>query len=159
MFAGAARCEASLPSSLWWIRFPSPALEFVLIVYQVPYKDKEKRREHGRKWVARRRAEWLVDKCCVRCGSKEELEVDHIEPGAKFEHRVWSWAKPRMLAELAKCQVLCRTCHDEKTRTDGSLKISTHGGPGMYENHGCRCDECRAWKRRVNAQRKARGWA
>lgn len=45
----------------------------------------------------------------------DNLEVDHIDPDQKISHKVWSWAKPRRDAELAKCQVLCNKCHKNKT--------------------------------------------
>jgi hypothetical protein len=43
------------------------------------------------------------------------LELDHVDPALKVSHRVWSWARERREAELAKCQVLCHDCHVAKT--------------------------------------------
>ncbi|MER6912249.1 HNH endonuclease [Streptomyces sp. NPDC000594] len=41
---------------------------------------------------------------CQRCGSRRELEVDHVVPAAKGG----SW-------ELSNLWTLCRTCHRRKT--------------------------------------------
>jgi len=70
-------------------------------------------------YMRRARQEFLNGKVCVRCGSSERLEVDHIDRTAKArktDHAVWSWTPLRRTAELAKCQVLCRRCHWEKTK-------------------------------------------
>jgi hypothetical protein len=45
-----------------------------------------------------------------------------------------------MLAELAKCDVLCRACHVE----EHYLIKRTHGAGGYQR--GCRCDVCRSAK-------------
>lgn len=66
----------------------------------------DKKRQYDRNWVAKRRAQWFSDKCCVVCGTKEKLEVHHIKPEDKISHRVWSWAKERRDKELNKCEVL-----------------------------------------------------
>jgi len=84
----------------------------------VPYRDKEAQREYQRRWMARRREDWLsANGPCVKCGSWDDLEVDHIDPSKKVSHKVWSWREDRRLEELAKCQVLCRNCHYAKTYT------------------------------------------
>lgn len=72
---------------------------------------------------------------CKTCGSKENLEVDHVDMAKKITHRVWSWSEPRRLLELTKCQVLCENCH--KTKTSEDMNWSLHGRPSMY-SHGCR---------------------
>jgi len=106
-------------------------------------------REYKRRWVAARRAEWMADKFCVKCGSTQSLEVDHIDPALKVTHSVWSWSIPRRTIELAKCQVLCTECHKAKTRADRPLP--EHGTISRYGSiHKCRCDLCR----RANADRK-----
>jgi hypothetical protein len=64
----------------------------------------------------------MADKCCVRCGSTEDLELDHIDPSTKHSESkntsglIWSWCTERREAELAKCQILCKSCHLTKTR-------------------------------------------
>ena len=79
---------------------------------------KEYMQKYQREWIARRRAEWFKDKKCAKCGSTDRLEIDHIDPKTKVSHAVWSWAKERRDAELAKCQVLCYEHHKQKTKID-----------------------------------------
>ena len=68
-----------------------------------------------------RRQEWLLaNGPCVECGYWNELEVDHIDPRDKKMNPALLWslspANPKRIAELAKCQVMCRIHHQEKTR-------------------------------------------
>lgn len=91
--------------------------------------------------IKTRRAEFLKGKKCP-CGSEEKLNIHHINPSEKVDHKVWSWKKERMDAELAKCTVLCEKCHVElhaKERRDGDI----HGSVSSYSKHGCRCSKCR----------------
>jgi len=105
--------------------------------------------EYKRNWVAARRAEWMADKFCLVCGTTQDLEVDHIDPAQKVSHRIWSWAIPRRNAELAKCQILCKAHHLEKTLAQRPKP--EHGTVSRYSSkvHKCRCDLCR----RANADR------
>ena len=93
----------------------------------------------------------MADKFCVRCGSTESLEVDHIDPALKVTHSVWSWSIPRRDIELAKCQVLCTVCH--KAKTKAQRPIPAHGTVSRYSSKAwkCRCDLCR----KANAERGA----
>jgi 5-methylcytosine-specific restriction endonuclease McrA len=57
---------------------------------------------------------------CVKCGSSANLEIDHILPITKdrLVSNEWGiWRAPSVLRdiELAKCQVLCKSCHQVKT--------------------------------------------
>lgn len=80
------------------------------------YKDPEVQRAYQREWMKRRRDEWIAQNGpCAQCGSQDRLQVDHLDPALKLSHRVWSWAKEKREAELAKCQVLCCSCHHAKT--------------------------------------------
>ena len=106
----------------------------------MPYKDPVKQREYQRVWHNARRVGWLEGKTCVRCGSTKSLQVDHIDPSTKVDHKIWSWSDERRTNELAKCQVLCWPCHIIKT---GLERLRPHGTEGRY-GHGCRCTECRA---------------
>lgn len=76
----------------------------------------EAQREYQRNWIARRRAIFFADKVCSRCGSDSKLELDHIDPKTKISNSIWSWSQARQSIEIAKCQILCRSCHSEKTR-------------------------------------------
>lgn len=81
----------------------------------MPYVDPEDKRRYAREWRAKRRAAYFVDKICAACGSVDQLQLDHIDPATKIHHSIWSWSAERREAELAKCQVLCKPCHDEKS--------------------------------------------
>jgi 5-methylcytosine-specific restriction endonuclease McrA len=89
------------------------------VPYKDPIKARDYKRQYQRIWKQKRRDAWLQENGpCQneKCGSWEDLEVDHIDPRDKVDHRVWSWAKERREAELGKCRVLCKKCHKEKTR-------------------------------------------
>lgn len=106
----------------------------------MPYKDVEKQRAAQRQWRATRRAKHLLGKRCVTCGSTTDLELDHLDRNLKVSHRIWSWSEARLKVELAKCQVLCRLCHERKTFMErGYAEHSAR----QYEVNGCRCDICR----------------
>ena len=79
------------------------------------YRDPEAKRRHQRETYHSRRGAWFSDKACARCGSVEDLELDHINQDTKVDHRIWSWSAPRRRAELAKCQALCHRCHKSKS--------------------------------------------
>jgi hypothetical protein len=89
--------------------------------------------------------EYLGGKC-VKCGSKENLEIDHIDPSTKLYNvssrcRCFSWDE--ILLEVKKCQLLCESCHNEKTILDLGNKpaIGTHGTLSSFRY--CKCDLCR----------------
>jgi 5-methylcytosine-specific restriction endonuclease McrA len=88
---------------------------------------REKRAKEGRKnkeWHRQYFYEYLGGEC-ASCGTKENLEFDHIDPNTKcygvstilpetppgypYTERVWE--------EVDKCQLLCEACHKKKTYT------------------------------------------
>lgn len=81
----------------------------------------EAKRKYQREWMAARRAEGIkyLGGKCVKCSSKSNLNVDHIDSKKKVDHRIWSWAEDKRKKELDKCQLLCETCHQIKTTTNG----------------------------------------
>lgn len=82
----------------------------------MPYKNRRRQLAFQRRLYRERRAAWIAaNGPCKRCARTCQLEVDHIDPATKISHAVWLWAKERRETELAKCQVLCRYCHDLKT--------------------------------------------
>lgn len=111
----------------------------------MPYKNKDVQREFQRKWIASKRELFFRDKCCRKCGSKESLELDHIDTTEKWSHRIWSYTWTRIMKEAAKCQVLCKSCHAEKTEKDREL-WKVHGTLACYMKSHCRCDECKSFK-------------
>ncbi len=58
---------------------------------------------------------------CAECGSSDELEFDHKDPDTKEELgkalKDWSWN--RIEAVLWKFQLLCDTCHNNRTVREG----------------------------------------
>ena len=83
----------------------------------------EQHREYQRKRRIERLAlavERLGGKC-VKCGRTDDLQFDHIEPGSKTRKvsEATNWSLERFLAEVDKCQLLCKQCHDEKTTASG----------------------------------------
>jgi hypothetical protein len=113
-----------------------------------------KERYHRRRKAAIRK---LGGKC-VRCGSKKQLEFDHKARTSKIADiaRIWSYSDRRFWEEVAKCQLLCRPCHQDKSIVDlGFTKAKgTHGTISSYRY--CRCDLCKKahngyvneWKRK-----------
>jgi 5-methylcytosine-specific restriction endonuclease McrA len=128
------------------------------------YKDRAKQRKYQKDWAKSRRRAWLeAHGPCVRCGSKKELTVDHVDPTKKCDHKVWSWSEERRNEELAKCQVLCKDCHKLKTSGE-QRKPLVHGTLSGYKHRGCRCPDCTKVatdsKNRWRAERKriSAGW-
>lgn len=106
----------------------------------MPYADKDKQRDYQRQWAARRRAEFMAGKCCLHCGSEDNLELHHRDPTQKESHRIWTWAKKRIIEEMEKCDILCEDCHTE-------AHAPKHGvGTTLYKREGCRCGPCKAEK-------------
>lgn len=127
----------------------------------MPYADIAKQREYQRLWMAKRRRDYLDDHPnCVKCGSTEGLEVDHIDRSTKVDHKVWSWAEKKREEELKKCQVLCHVCHRDKTTAETRALVGpwVHGS-NAYKASRCRCDICRdanaAYNRAYRAKLRA----
>ena len=78
---------------------------------------------------------------CVRCGSTDELEFDHINPETKVfavgsdMSRAWA----TLVEEALKCQLLCRPCHIAKGREDRPEPEHSYY---RYWYYGCRCPIC-----------------
>ena len=74
------------------------------------------------------KALWIFENGpCRRCGSRDCPTIDHIDPktkdpslrvsggGTGGTNAIWGWSIERREQELAKCQILCETCHRRKT--------------------------------------------
>ena len=128
----------------------------------MPYKDYNKkmaeymlRRYHQRRAAA---LEKLGGKCSV-CGTQGNLEIDHIDADEKeiALNKMWSIAEERFLKELAKCQLLCKQHHEEKSIVDRGTQRAkgTHGTVSSYRY--CKCDLCReAWNKHSREYRRKR---
>src|ERR1051326_2653657 len=86
----------------WYVRNPESAKRAV-----------RKRKQDIRKWLD----EYKSHLKCVRCGEDHLacLEFHHRDPEKKemvVSRTVdWGWSIERILAEIAKCEVLCANCH------------------------------------------------
>lgn len=123
--------------------------------------NKEKRklyqREYQKNWLKKRRLDWIHENGpCKKCGTWENLEVDHIKREDKTMHTasIWSRTEAVRKEELSKCQVLCKKCHLEKTIMESGFEGVVHGTSSGYDHHGCRCDECKLAKRKRSMKSK-----
>ena len=108
-------------------------------------KKREYMKAYQNKWLQNRRAEWIeANGPCKKCGTWDNLEIDHIDPSEKEVRiaTIWSRKKEFRDAELAKCQVLCKTCHFKKTSKEN--KEFGHGTPIKYAT--CDCVVCNQMK-------------
>ena len=117
----------------------------------MPIKDVEARRAYDREWKAARRRRFLEGKSCRDCGSADHLQFHHLDPSEKTSHRIWGWSVPRIEAELAKCVVLCKGCHDGLHATDRRLDCGAAAGYWR----GCRCEPCRVARSVYEARRRS----
>ncbi len=85
-----------------------------------------------RQFAVDRRA-WInsfKDKCC-ECGSDKDLEFDHVRGGKCYDlSKMITCSRAFILSEIAKCEVVCRTCHCRRT----AARRSVHNAPGL-DNH------------------------
>jgi len=113
----------------------------------MPYKDKEEQRKYQRErykkdssigkkaqlrrpkgysneYYQRKRTK-LIEQFggqCVKCGTTENLEFDHIDRNTKshkISHLLASSSFQSAVEEAQKCQLLCNSCHIEKTNEFG----------------------------------------
>ena len=114
-------------------------------------------RDYQLKWMTARRQRGIIllGSRCYRCDATEDLQFDHIDPATKhpalksITGSFWSWSWDRIEAELAKCQLLCRSCHQEKTRVDFE---PPHGTNSRYTGRRCRCGDCKFAHAQINAK-------
>lgn len=91
---------------------------------------------------------------CKRCSATEgALEFHHRVPAEKSFTIARRYSAPwsELVAEAAKCDLLCGDCHDQ------AHGFNEHG-LSRYRHQGCRCEICRSAKKESNrachAQRK-----
>lgn len=101
----------------------------------------------------------IIGTSCALCGSTKNLSIDHKDWRNKtFEIATHSAKKfwNQVVDELQKCQALCEVCHKKKSAQDLSERHSRpiiHGTLTGYSHHKCRCDACKAVKKK-----HARDW-
>jgi 5-methylcytosine-specific restriction endonuclease McrA len=121
--------------------------------------------EYMKKRCAERRAKAVqqLGGKCVRCGSTENLEFDHIVAGS-YEQRsngrhamMWTFSEKRLQEELKKCQLLCHDCHLAKTKENNEYavpwnQVNEHGTEAMYCK-GCHCESCKDARHEARVRR------
>lgn len=126
-------------------------------------KDREKYNEYMSEYMLRRyhermgRAREMLGGKCAQCGIDEDLHLDHIDYRTKSFTiaKLWSVSEERFLAELKKCQLLCRPHHEEKSveeiremsfireaKKRETTRGFRHGTVWSYRKHKCRCEDC-----------------
>lgn len=122
----------------------------------MPYADPEQQKRAQREWVARRRQAFFAGKRCESCGSSDALRLHHRDPGAKTSHRIWSWSWARILAEVAKCRIVCESCHQRFHAEARLVEAQLRHPCGTYAAYkrGCRCEACRAANREYQQVRR-----
>lgn len=92
---------------------------------------------------------------CVKCGSAQDLQIDHINPEEKefTLSDLWGIAEKTFKKELDKCQILCKLCHIQKTAAEQS-RPNNHGTYWQYKKYGCRCQPCKEGFKKKNRQYK-----
>ena len=77
-------------------------------------------KEYFRNYYHRRKQGYidLLGGRCKICNGKENLEFDHIDANNKSFNisKFMNYSKKKVEEELKKCQLLCHSCHLEKTR-------------------------------------------
>jgi hypothetical protein len=105
----------------------------------------EKQKKYNVALTKRRRAMFieLFGGKCIKCNATDNLHFDHIDPRSKSceinDLRTCSIAT--VLAELIKCQLLCKSCHRIKSAEERKTPVP-HGTNAGY-CRGCRCDACK----------------
>jgi hypothetical protein len=107
----------------------------------MPYANRHDKNIYDLQRYYRLRAEFFAGKRCAIGGGDDGLEIHHTDRATKESHRVWGWSTARREAELAKCAVVCRWCHQEHHAQE--RRRNPHGTTSAYRR-GCRCVQCRA---------------
>lgn len=116
----------------WWLR-NRDRLRSSRKVYTAKYKREHKeamdtynknRRKENAAFINK-----LKDKPCTDCGATYPayvMEFDHLNGETKKTNVAWmrGWSKPGILAEVAKCEVVCANCHRIRTHTRGYVKVN-----------------------------------
>ena len=115
--------------------------------YNAYMADYMTRRYHKRRLQA---IEYLGG-ACSHCHATTNLEIDHVDPTSKsfdIGKALSGWGGERILVELDKCQALCESCHELKTRKDNSVTLGVREfwehGTLAGRRTGCKCAPCKS---------------
>ena len=129
------------------VRIVSGALDKIVergILNPMPQKDKQAYNAYMREYILKKyhrrmaEAKQQFGNKCIVCGFTEDLEFDHIDPDKKSFTigKMWSLSNAKLQIELAKCQLLCGPCHDDKHKSEYPC------GTAQKYWRGCRCKLC-----------------
>lgn len=85
---------------------------------------------------------------CSKCSTTDgPWHIDHINAKKKTMRAadIHSVSEKRLNKEKKNFQLLCETCHKQKTKEtwDYATPKPKHGTYWMYRKHSCRCDKCK----------------
>lgn len=93
----------------------------------------------------RERALSILGGWCVKCGATSDLQFDHVDPATKsftisraLTRKPWQ----AVVQELAKCQLLCATCHKAKSDRE-ETGLREHGTWAAIRRGKCKCPTCK----------------
>lgn len=95
----------------------------MILILNTIMENKEYHNTYNLKYYYKKKEELkqkLGNKCAI-CGSTKNLQFDHINPMKKtidISKSITSTNK--ILSELSNIQLLCKSCHDSKTKRDNS---------------------------------------
>jgi 5-methylcytosine-specific restriction endonuclease McrA len=125
------------------------------------YNEYQKKYQLERYHKRRNDAITMLGGKCFKCESTQNLQFDHIKAIEKSfgVSKLWSISEKSFLQEIQKCQLLCETCHIEKSKYEGDYggghnknkNFDSHGTGSRYAA-GCRCDDCCLWKKQYRHQ-------
>lgn len=94
---------------------------------------------------------------CIDCGIEDGLEFDHVDPSTKTLNigKLLNVSKAKRDAEIEKCVLRCKPCHQRKSIENGDIPSLDHGG-GLTGKRNCYCKLCaplkaeymRNWKKK-----------
>lgn len=64
-------------------------------------------------WISSLKAAACVD--CGRNRPSVAMDFDHLQDKVIQITDMWSWSRPKVEAEIAKCDLVCANCHRERT--------------------------------------------
>lgn len=109
------------------------------------FKNIEDRKQYMRDYYANKRAEYikLLGGKCVECGSTSNLEFDHKDVTKKNFNigKLMTFSKVDILEELKLCQILCETCHEQKSIFDRKIHVKLGSFAKGSEVHGSKFTE------------------
>lgn len=93
------------------------------------------KRSHHKDLVTQGKARPCMD--CGRSYPKEVMEFDHVRGKKLFELAdAWNIGRERILAEMAKCDVVCANCHRLRTIARRGVRAlpcaSLSASPGAF---------------------------